>query len=403
MRMKQFLSEATRPFQQKIIDPALMTFEEYYNLVNPGDKFHPDSAYDSDLEDLNQYQKSEEYQTLLNTITRNGLVFEVREQTKDRWDGNYLKVTPDGEPVRDESNQLVYMGPEEVQQMIPEDQRYRYEHAVIEKKTGQIVGNTQDEWGTLLVRVASEFRRFGFGTLLVKLNRTRYPNRNSGGFTSSGAANLRRVHAAWVRDYMESGFYSHLVKTKQITVGQARTVIQSVRADRPPKTQQKNYDTSNPRDWLMMSDGQSFAILYDKKIYEIEDPDWHENQWLIDRFIIGMASLSDYGTGSPPMINRVYGVNDQVKARMLEVLMNQMVGHYIRMDDEYAAILRSHMGRAFQMEPPLQKGGYPKYYTNQETVDWKRPARVEQQYRKRFDPYDEWYARIIDWAENLGG
>lgn len=401
-KMSESLVEATRPFQQKIVDPALMTYEEYYDLVNPGDKFHPSTAYDSDVDQLNQYQSPQDYQKLLNTITRNGLQFEVREQAKDRWEGNYLKMTPEDEPLRDESNQLVYMSREEVQQMIPEERRYAYEYAVVEKKTGQIVGNTQDEWGTLLVMVAAEFRKFGFGTLLVKLARERNPKRNSGGFTSGGAANLRRVHAAWVREYLESGFYSHLVKTKQITLAQVKAITASVTVKRPVQTQQKNLDTTNPSDWLLMSDGQSFAIIYDKKIYEVDEPDWHENQWLIDRHIIAMASLSDYGTGSPPMVNRVYGINDQVKAQVLEVLMNQMVGHYIRMYDEEAELLRAKMGRAFQVEPPVKTGDYPKYYTNRETEDWRRPARIEKAYRKRFDPYDEWYARIIDWAETLG-
>jgi GNAT superfamily N-acetyltransferase len=403
MRLIQFLNEATRAFQPKLIDPALMTYEEYYALVNPKDKFHPSTAYDSDVAQLNQYQSASDYQKLLNTITRNGLMFEVREMAKDRWIGNYMKTTPDGDPVRDESNGLVYLNADEVKELIPEDQRFTYEHAVVEKKTGQIVGVTQDEWGTLLVMVASEFRRYGFGTLLVKLNRSRYPDRNSGGLTRAGAANLRRVHAAWVREYQESGFYSHLVKSGQITAALAKTIIASVTVGRSPRGQEKNHDTSNPADWLMMSDGQSYAILYDKKIYQIDEPDDHANQWLIDRHIIGMASLSDYGTGSPPMINRVYGITDQVKAQMLEVLMNQMVGHYIRMDDEYAALLRSTMGKAFQMEPPINRGDYPKYYTNYETKDWKRAAQMEKRYRKQFDPYDEWYARIIDWAENLGG
>lgn len=399
MRLISFLTEATRPFQSKVIDPALMTYDEYYKLVNPQEKWHPSTAYDHDIAQLNAYQSPEKYPVLLNTITRNGLRFQVRQRVEDRHQGNYVKTTPDGYPVRGQSGEVLYMSPEEVAAMIPASKRFHYDHAIVDMESNMLVGVTENEWGTLLVMVATEYRKFGFGTLLVKLSRDKAPDRQSGGFTSSGAENLRRVHAEWVREYMASGFYSYLVRTEQITAERARQVIGSVTLDRPNYKQQ-NLRNDDPRDWLLMSDGQSFVILYDRKIYDLDEPDDTTQQHRADRYILGMASLASYGTGSPPRINRVYGTTDRITAYMLEVIMNQEIGTYIRMDEIDADILRNHLGKQFRTEQG-RPGDIPKHFINAETTDWKKPARIEQAYRNKRDPYREWYARIIEWAEAL--
>lgn len=81
--------------------------------------------------------------------------------------------------------------------------------------------------------------------------------------------------------------------------------------------------------------------------------------------------------------------------------MNQEIGHYIRMDDTDAALLSKQIGKRFKSES-VRPGDYPKYYIDAETTEWEPLVRAEQRYRKQFDPYQEWYSRIIEWAEALG-
>lgn len=393
------LNEATRPFVQKAIDPALMTFSEYRELVDPDQKSHPPDAYDSDLEDLNSYQGPEDYETLLNTIKRHGLEFEVRRNTRDMWDGRYVKTTPDGDLVRDEQGKATYLDQEEVAMMFPGEKRYRYEYGIIDKSSGQIVANTQDEWGALLARTAREYRKFGFGTLLVKLAREDRPDRSSGGLTRSGYANLGRVHDEMVREYLSSGFYSHLVKTGQITAGRAKEIIAGVQPKKQP--QQRNLNTADPKDWLLMTNSQSFVILYDKKLYELEDLDDDDIQHWIDRHIIGMASLASMGGDSSAWVNRTYGP-DRIKGFLLAALLQMEPGEPIRMEPDEAQLAANHLGDKLKEVPKQRPGDFDQYYVENRDKTWRYMGNQEQQYRKHRDPYGEWYARIIEWAESLG-
>ena len=273
------LLETTRPYQEKIIDPALMTFGEYRDMVDPDHKMHPPS-YDFDLEKLNKYQKPEDYQDVINTVKRRGIEFELRKLTTDRWQGKIVKFDENEEIVRDEKGMAVYLNQDEVKALIPESERFRYQYAFVDKDTQKIVGNTQDEWGALLIVVAQEYRGFGFGTDLVKLARDARPDLQSGGFTQSGLANLHRVWSKMVREYMESGFYSHLVRNGHITAEKAKSIMSSI--GERTKQSQANYNTKNPKDWLLMTDGARFAMLYDKKIYDVDEPDADNMQMWVE-------------------------------------------------------------------------------------------------------------------------
>ena len=46
------MSNALPVWNPKQVDPALLTFNEWYEIVNPTEKHHPSSAYDVDVESL---------------------------------------------------------------------------------------------------------------------------------------------------------------------------------------------------------------------------------------------------------------------------------------------------------------------------------------------------------------
>lgn len=387
------LSEATRPYVEKIIDPALMTFEEYYKMVNSEDKFHPSSAYQSTIQDLNADWRGdprEKYSKLINTIKVKGLPFEIREDEQDRWDRKYVKVDENKDVVRDTEGNVVYYNSEEIKLIIPEDKRFRYDYAIVRKDTGELVGVTQDEWGTLLVMVAIEYRNFGFGTLLVKLAREKRPDRPSGGFTRSGLVNFKRVHSQMVRNYMESGFYSHLVKSGVITPTRAKQIISSIKTNRPKKDN-KNLSSDNPENWIIYTDGSTFAILYDKGLYDL---DFEKDEYWIESFIKGFISV---GGSNKNMIwiEKTYG-KDNIVTKLLEILLNGELGERILLEkSEYEKYKNIKGLKSKEFESRIF------VWLETPTLNINRIIQKELKIRKPRDPYDEILYRLHETAEQM--
>lgn len=394
------LYEATRPYVKKAVDPALMTFNEYLKVADPESKSHPSTAYDFDLADINRIYKVTEFPKILNTITVNGIQFEVREQKSDRWDGKYVKTDRDGEIVRDENGMAMHLSRDEISKIIPAANRYVFEFAVVRKDTSEIVGVTTDEWGALLVVVAQEYRNFGFGTLLVKLKRSREPLKGSGGFTTAGFNNFRRVHAEMVRDYMASGMYSHLVNTGVISSERAKEIISSIgeRSRRPP---QKNLNTNDPRDWLIMTDsGSSYVIVYDKKIYDMgEEFLDNSNAYWTEKFIIAMVAIG--GPDNFTTIDRSYGP-EKIVIKMIEILLNGEYPNPIYLEENVTNILKNMMGDKLNTEA-VKKENRTMYkcWIDKPTVNIQSIIKIEQATRKKHDQYDELKTRIQEIAESL--
>lgn len=388
------LFEATRPYVEKLIDPALMTFDEYYKLANEDDKFHSSSAYQTTVDELNAEWRGnplDTYNKLINTITIKGIVFEIRENIEDRWDGNYVKVDSNNDIVRDENNKALYFDKEEVKLLIPEEKRFKYNYGVIRKDTNELVGVTQDEWGTLLVMVADEFRKFGFGTLLVKLARDKKPDRPSGGFTSGGFANFKRVHSQMVREYMESGFYSHLVKNKILSVARAKEIISSIKTNRPKKDN-KILSSNDPKNWTVLTDGSSYAVLYDMGLLKL---DFDSDDYWVESFIKGFISLG--GTNPDKIwIERIHG-SDNIVTNLLEIILSGEVGEKILLEkSEY-----ERFGNVKNIKTEPEQNGRVYIWLETPNINVNRIIQSELKNRKPKDPYDEIRYRIHELAEQL--
>ena len=64
-------------FNPKSIDPALLTYNEWLKIVNSENRFNPDSAYQTNVEELNQYPdyKIDAYPKLIKRVKLKGLIF----------------------------------------------------------------------------------------------------------------------------------------------------------------------------------------------------------------------------------------------------------------------------------------------------------------------------------------
>jgi hypothetical protein len=400
---KQHLSEATRQYIPKLVDPALMTFAEYKKIVNPSSKYHPE-AYDMSVDQMNSdrgvsYHKKD-WPKLINQFKVHGLEFEVRESATDRWESNYCKVGADGELVRDESGMVMYMDRDEVAAMFPGAERYRYEHAIFDVSNGKMVANTQDEWNCLLVMVAREYRKFGLGTKLVKIHRDVYPTRDSGGMTQGGYANIQRVHALHVREYLSSGMYSHLVKSGQLTAEKVKEIVASIGDTGKNKNHvQMDLDVSDTSKWLLIADA-SRAILYHQGFYDY-DHDGDESGYWSERFILGYATI---GGSNNPFIFRLYGASDRIKSFMLEVMLNTELGDKIALDPEERKLL-DRLGDKLNVQEyprsPRPKANEMQCWLDTPTMNWQAMVMHEKRVRKQFDKYDEYLNRLEEMAHGM--
>lgn len=388
----RFLYEATRQYVNKVVDPALMTFDEYRSIVDPDRKSHPSESYQTNIDKLNSFHSPSDYENLLNTITRNGIVFEIREHAHDRRDGKYVKTDQSGNIIRDKDDKAMFMTADEIAIMIPEEKRFSYEYAVVDKEKEHVVAVTQDEWGTVLVMTAEEYRGFGFAALVAKLKYTAHPTKSSGGFTSAGFATFRRMHSEMVRDYVSSGMYSHLVNTGVMTAKRAKEIIDSVSMKRSAKNP-VNLNTSNPRDWLVMiNDSVSYAIIYDKKIYELPEDKLDDNFW-IERFIKGSISID----GREPYHVAGIAGDSKIMKVLLEIMLNGEIGSPLIFDRNEYSLVKDLSG----LEVTKSAGDNFLVTLNKPTLDLQKLSNVETRYRKMHDKYEEMAIRIQELADAM--
>ena len=83
-----------------LIQPSEYTFQEYYKMVNPSNKWHEDDAYSATVYSLNQYDWIKEFQTFENRFRVNGIDFEIRESKKDKREWSIFKRDSEGMPLR---------------------------------------------------------------------------------------------------------------------------------------------------------------------------------------------------------------------------------------------------------------------------------------------------------------
>lgn len=397
MRLMKLL-EATRPYENKLIDPALMTFQEYRSMVDPTRKRHPSDSYDATVDTLNRYQKPADYPEVVNRFTRHQRQFEVRRNPNDRWTGQYVKSTPAGDIVRDEHGRAVMMTPEEVSARYPGDERYNSQFAIVDLAIGKIVAVTQDEWGTLLVMTAQEYRNFGFGTMLVKLKRTVNPDTPSGGFTGAGLNNFFRVYQSMVRDYLASGFYSHLVKSGQLTGGRAKEIIASANLTPQKKHKDRNFNIGgDPVNRLYLNHEDTAVLIYDRTFYEFSTDEIDGHDHWASQVVRGFASLHAFSDGGTTWLGDIYGATEKDAKIAVLLLMNIQDG-WITVTDEDARLLKLDL---YEVRPFAGRRDAKQYRTIHQVGDFDALFDIEKRIRSKRDPYGELFNRLLELGEGL--
>lgn len=376
------------------VNPAKMTFDEYYDLVNPDDKSHPERAYDVDLKQLNSYGNNiADYPILLKNATIKGIPFQFRLNNEKR---KFAKRVGEFEHLRDENGEIVYYNDDEVKK-----KGWKTHDFIIGvfNDDGERVASVQDEWGTILIMVAREYRGFGLGPILGKIARTLEPAKSSGGFTPSGYHNFVKVYREFVRDALLQGLYRKWIANGEMTKERARQIIDSAKLQHRPKKFEGNLNTKDPKDWMLYANDGAF-VLYDRKlkdIYQGPDSDWNEN------FIKGyiLVRINDTRKGDAGIVVRFGADSPKLKSFLLNCGMafcrEEGVPFYIDTDDQQFVDPRSleAVGR-----PDLLTGLLRQKYKAKTEFSTSAMSRHEEAFRKRFDRYQEFLYFLLELAES---
>lgn len=148
------------------------------------------------------WQKPEEFNIFIKNIDRNNMHFEL----KMRKDINYYcKKDQNGEIMRDEKGDAVYLTPEEIDAKGYE----KYDITVGLIYNGKVVGFAADEFGASGVYLEQEFQGMGLGTLLMYeyLKQTQRLNsgRKIGQMTNKGYNMTKNIHKMIVEEALKQG------------------------------------------------------------------------------------------------------------------------------------------------------------------------------------------------------
>lgn len=287
-----------------IIEPALMTSDEYLDFLG-ANKHHPSNAYQfslvNDSVEISDEKLKKQYK-LINTLKHGSIYIQYYvDNGSDFKNNQYVKLDDDGEIMRDDRGMVVYMSRGEIDRS-----GITYDRNVIAVHDNQIVGSAQDEWGCVLVYVVNELKGIGIGEKLTELYRSYYPNKSSGGTTTSGFNNLRKYHSKQIKLYSRNGIYSDMVKNGEITYDRVKEIINSVsdinirKKNNSDNIYSKYYDMTTKPNKVFLFGGNDIMMINDNIIgyYEDYDKNYKTVNDEYEKFIFGHCRLHREDNGN---------------------------------------------------------------------------------------------------------
>ncbi len=335
------LFESTTPLNIKSNDPGLLTLDQYLTMRNQDDKYHPDSAYDQNLKQLNMFSVYKPHISIgrstyqynhLDYLTTSDKTISViiRYEGQNRFSGkgrlvavhndgtwfydpiniteDYLNLTEvEGTPKPHKYVQRVYDNLMMAKIQSKNKETYNeiikrvkigneyftiakeedYDSIVMLNKDYLKVAMASNEWGTTLIQVAQEYRGKSIGPMLSSMFIDMY-QLPSGGYTKQGQASAVKIWNRRVSEFMQNGWYSELIKDGKISKEQVSKILkthnsQKTAQDTNPKLTGPGGENTK-RKYLLYTDEISF-ILYDERFFDEQ----------YEKFIYGFTFLRDSG------------------------------------------------------------------------------------------------------------
>jgi hypothetical protein len=305
-------------------DIGLMTFGEYIHQQNPDSKVHSSDSYDFDLDKLNRpyYLQTRmmsgtdkfryHYNNRGGKIIKDDKIFGIiinnvlytKKHQQYRINQNIF-IFKDGNNFKEDTNikldkiQYVKYYDELIKKLdnTANKNLSRYNHVLnrfidndevfsvrsekpLEKNKGDtiaiineegyVIAMASNEWGATLLSVSKEYRGRSFGEKLGSLWYKVNPSFKSGGYTPQGYRNAKKLWSRRVRELLQNGVYSDLVKSGKIT----NDYVNEILSDLVPveKKISKKKEVHTP-DILILIDDFQF-VIYDKKFFEEQSEDY---------------------------------------------------------------------------------------------------------------------------------
>lgn len=196
--LKKFF-EATYSRQElsnnKKFEPALLTSKEYLKAINYYGREHEDNIYNFRLQKISKEELKNKGFNLIKNDKIGKIRLEYYDNKKENEEPNYF-------------NYMIYA--------------YHPDEEVI-------IGAIQDEWGAVLVWVNHNYTKLGIGETLANLYSKYFPDKDSGGFSQKGYRLYQKLHATFVKKYLEYGIYSEMVRKGEITIERVKEILNSIK------------------------------------------------------------------------------------------------------------------------------------------------------------------------------
>jgi hypothetical protein len=286
--------------------PIFLTWEEYYDMVNPGDKYHDSDSYNFNYNENSIFKCPIGSDCKIIKRKKVGKIeleyYLVKTKLRySKFDGdNYIGTYSDDEVIK--------LG------------RNLYEYNINVVHDNVVVGSAQDEWGAALIYVVNEYKGLGIGEELVKLYRNIYPNKQSGGFTSGGYTQIRKYYNWMIKQALANGIYSDLVRKGEISKEKVNEIVKSVNKEytfsKEKKNKLKDIYKGNNQPIYYIED--NLVIIFDSLLKDINnDSISNLNDKFIKDLIYCYVYVSDFN--DYPQVLNCYGEEKYIQ-EAIEIL-----------------------------------------------------------------------------------
>lgn len=378
----QSIFESDEKHTVDIPSPLYLTTKEYLKKINRGNEYHDSSSYDMGIDDLN-WVKKDSFPILINRVKLRGEFFEVRMEQEEI---KYSVTNDKGEYVRDENGNLIRYTKEQLKELGYEP--YRYNFAIF-NEAGQCVATFGDEWGAVLIVVAREYRGYGLGPLIGKIGRSKYPYKDSGGFTSGGKLNATRIHREFVASAAQQGFYNREVRSGRMSAERAKEIINSITAR--PVTKDDDSMSRDKSKWMFFSPDDATLAVYSQNLVDYLERDYEYDGHMADKAIKGYVHAIDRGN----RITLIGGASD-------DDILNLMVYHMANKFPDLTLSSDFPVDRLKDVELENMGVRYNDEYRviSAPNIDLTPLTIKEKKWRKSFDRYDEFLHMMWDKAHS---
>lgn len=392
-----------------------LTWKDYHSVINSTNKRHPSDAYDYTLAKYERFagydDSKKDNEELIQQSVFEGIRVNFYRVPTDKRDFQYVKHDEDGNILRDEKGEVTYFTKEELEKKF-EGRLITYDIRARLADTGQVIAQSQDEWGAQLFTTARELRGLGIGSKLKELYLQEHPEYQSGGLTNSGYNLAFRSYQKEVQKALQSGEYTQAVKNGDMDASRVKEILASAdiigqdgeykRNRRRSKIEDSGkYNMKDPAD-LALIVGDNYAILYNKKIIELEKKQ-EDIPVLTNQGIAGYCYVGGvYDTShAPPKLFRNYGQNEKIEKFMAEVALNTMVGYDVQVHQDDLHLLPDRVLESASMEK-IKFSQYTKVNLPELTIKSLPILReASEAYFRKHDPYQEAMTLIQESASAL--